>query len=115
MAVNLEQELLLAKRRIQQLEEYYLAVDDEAVITGTLNEKLSAKEQLQAVIKWHIQVATDPVVNGGKVLVEKERIEKLEAVAQAARIASDTSEDHLMCPHRHNDLMEALAALEESK
>ncbi len=47
------------------------AVDDEAINTWTLNQTLSAKQQLMAIIDWHIQVATDPAVNGGYELVKR--------------------------------------------
>ena len=53
-----------------KLIELWQALDDEAVTTFTLNSELTPKEQLQAVIDWHIQVATDPAVNGGYKLVK---------------------------------------------
>lgn len=45
------------------------AVDDEAVTTFTLDSSLTPKEQLHKIIEWHVQVATDPAVNGGYKLV----------------------------------------------
>jgi hypothetical protein len=68
---------------IERLLAYYEAIDNEAITTFTLNNKLSPREQLHSIIDWHIQIATDPTVNGGKVLVDKARIEKLEAVLSA--------------------------------
>ena len=47
------------------------AVDEAAVVSWTLNESLSAKAQLAAIIDWHVQVATDPAVNGGYELVKR--------------------------------------------
>lgn len=46
------------------------AIDEEAVNTWTLNDNLSPEQQLRAIIDWHIQVATDPKVNGGYKLVK---------------------------------------------
>lgn len=48
------------------------AIDEEAVTTWTLDNSLSPMEQLQAIINWHVMVATDPAVNGGYELVKKE-------------------------------------------
>lgn len=50
--------------------EAYKALDDEAVMTWTLDTKLSAQEQLYKVIDWHVAVALDPKLNGGYVLAK---------------------------------------------
>lgn len=54
---------------LKRYKAYYDAIDEEAVTTFTLNNDLSPKEQLHAIINWHVQVATDPKVNGGYQLV----------------------------------------------
>lgn len=59
-----------AAEEIQRLAPFHQAIDDEAVLTWTLSSKLSAKEQLGEIIKWHMTVATDPSVNGGYELVK---------------------------------------------
>lgn len=51
---------------------YFDAIDEEAVVTWTLDSSLSAKEQLMKIIDWHVQVTTDPTVNGGYKLVKIE-------------------------------------------
>jgi hypothetical protein len=53
------------------------AVDDAMITThlGVANVQDSyevAKDKLQALIQWHIDVATDPCVNGGYKLVKVE-------------------------------------------
>jgi len=52
------------------------ALMDEAVTTWTLDSNLTAREQLQAIVDWHVEVATDPKVNGGFVLVKEDTIDE---------------------------------------
>jgi hypothetical protein len=48
-------ERLLAEN--ERLLAYYEAIDNEAITTFTLNNKLSPREQLHSIIDWHIQIA----------------------------------------------------------
>ena len=69
-----------AQQRVEELKPYRDAVDDAAIVTWTLNDNLTPKEQLAKIIEFEIQVATDPKVNGGKVLEDEQRIAELEAL-----------------------------------
>lgn len=51
---------------------YFSVIDNEAVTTFTLNSELTPREQLGKIIDWHVQVATDPKVNGGYKLVKED-------------------------------------------
>jgi hypothetical protein len=55
---------------LEKLLPYYVAIDNEAIITWTLNKELTPLEQLQKIIMWHIDIATNPKVNGGYKLVK---------------------------------------------
>jgi len=61
-----------AEEKVEKLEAeverhrlFYRALDDAAVVTGTLDNSLTPKEQLDKIIQWNIKVATDPRTNGG--------------------------------------------------
>ncbi len=65
--------------RVEDLDHigWMLAVDDAMIVThlGVANVQDSyevAKNKLQSLIQWHIDVATDPCVNGGYRLVKVE-------------------------------------------
>lgn len=63
--VNCHRDCGVLLAEIERMRPYFDAIDDEAVVTFTLNKQYSPREQLAAIIEWHIQVATDPSVNGG--------------------------------------------------
>ncbi len=73
-------------------EDCFKAIDEAAIATWTLDEGLTAKEQLAAIIDWEIQVAIDPAVNGGQVLVSQdETVERFRAMTQKIEDCLDKS------------------------
>jgi len=61
-------------KRYRLYREAYHALDNEAVTTWTLNSNLTQREQLHAVIQWHVDVALDPAVNGGYELIKTDSL-----------------------------------------
>lgn len=60
-----------AEEKVEKLEAevernrlFYRALDDAAVITGTLDNSLTPKEQLDKIIQWHLKVVADPRTAG---------------------------------------------------
>jgi len=60
-----------AEEKVEKLEAevernrlFYRALDDAAVITGTLDNSLTPKEQLDKIIQWHLKVVADPRTTG---------------------------------------------------
>lgn len=62
-----------APNRHEQRNKWEAAIDDALVVNhlGTTDSFEDAKEALGKLIQWEIQVATDPAVNGGYVLVKQ--------------------------------------------
>lgn len=50
-----------------------------SVMHATVASYSSATEALKALIDWHVQVALDPKVNGGKVLIDEGELSGLHA------------------------------------
>lgn len=79
-----------------------------------MNEIREQIERLRNGIRWGLQNHPEMPIICEKAADTMDallaRNELLEAVLMAASLASDTSEDHLMIPERHTELMIALAA-----
>lgn len=59
-------------QEIEGLRQQLEALDHQCVIMGTtLGSYDCTKDALNAIIDWHVAVALDPKVNGGKVLVDQ--------------------------------------------
>lgn len=72
-------------------EDAYQALQDELIqIQATIESFATPAAALSALIDWHVAVATDPRVNGGKVLVP---VEATQEMIEAADKVDFTNED----------------------
>jgi len=51
-----------------------------ATLQATMEDFLTPTDALHALIDWHVQVAVDPAVNGGYVLVHTSTLQNLQAL-----------------------------------
>lgn len=76
------------------------AIDHELVTIGSTADSFSSpKEALNALIEWHIAVATDPAVNGGYKLVPIEPTERM--------LEAGWMEDEVSLRKRYKAMLEA--------
>ena len=78
---------------------WVLAVDEELVVThlGIANEDddlETAQRKLSSLINWHVDVALDPAVNGGSMLVSEDNFRLILQLAKACQ--DDIRQEHFV-------------------